>query len=926
MRSVSKQHVLALLVATLLVAAALRLPDLTQVPPGPHYDEAANGVLAGDIGLRGQRPVFISSYTGKEVLFFYLAGGLMRLLGESVFTLRLTAAFVGLLTIAATYWLGREMALDRQTVLIAVILLAVSFWHLVFSRLGFRAITQPLLQALLLAALLRGVRGGQRRWLVMAGVFLGLTGYTYLAARLFPLLLLLACWPLLVDRARLPLRARQLLQVVVIGAAVLTPLASYFWAHPDAFWVRISQVGSENVALPLGESVMRSLEMFFLVGDPYLRFNIPERPLFNPFWGTLLLVGWGYSLTLLRRVRQDWQRSVLLLLLLNPIIMLLPTALATSEIVPSNLRAIGLIPLIFYLPAIGLMVLLRSIESWLQSRMVTVAALAISLTLLLLGGILTERLYFRAWASDPALFDESDGDLAQVAAYLDQADLAGKRVYVAARHYQHPTVAFLSAAYERVAWLPNSEALVLPASGPALYVYPRTSPMPDWVRPYLGGDAALALLETAPGDAFTAVEMTTFPPLTIPHPMALNFGSAVTLLGYSVGAARTGDALPLTLFWRIDAPPAADLSLFVHLEDLWGHRWSQAEPDAYPAPQWQPGETVIQRVALPVPVGAPPGPYRLRIGWFEPATGNRLPQLDAAGRYAGDAYLLEHVGVLAGDLPETLPRPPFGVHEQVLPGLRLVGYQLGGTRVATGERLGLALWWEATRPLPPLRTRLELLRADNTGRILIDTQPVHDSYPFAAWYTPQFLIDHVDPQIPAAFPAGDYRLLLRILNEENETLLKRQLGHVRVDVTERVYAPPPLQIRVDALFGREIALLGYDLNQRGDRTFTLRLAWQAAAAPAADYTVFVHVLGLDGVCCVWQQDVMPRQNAYPTTRWLPDEVVEEVYEIQLPADLPPGKYPVEIGLYIAETGQRLQVQTTDATTGDAVYLRPLGVE
>ncbi|MCA9969064.1 MAG: glycosyltransferase family 39 protein, partial [Anaerolineales bacterium] len=184
MMKVGRGHVLALLVAALLVAAALRLPELAQAPPGPHYDEAANGILAGDIGLRGERPVFISSYTGKEVLFFYLAGGLMRLLGESLFTLRLTAVFIGLLTIAATYWLGREMALDRRAVLIAVILLAVSFWHVLFSRLGFRAITQPLLQALLLAALLRGLRRNHRGWLAAAGVLLGLTGYTYLAARL----------------------------------------------------------------------------------------------------------------------------------------------------------------------------------------------------------------------------------------------------------------------------------------------------------------------------------------------------------------------------------------------------------------------------------------------------------------------------------------------------------------------------------------------------------------------------------------------------------------------------------------------------------------------------------------------------------------------------------------------------------------------
>ncbi|MCA9968842.1 MAG: hypothetical protein KC425_01440, partial [Anaerolineales bacterium] len=700
----------------------------------------------------------------------------------------------------------------------------------------------------------------------------------------------------------------------------------YFMAHPDAFWVRITQVGSATAeTLPLTESLRRSLEMFFLVGDPYIRFNLPERPLFNPFWGTLLLVGWGYSLYLLRRVRQDWQRAVLLLLLLNPLVMLLPTALATSEIVPSNLRAIGLIPLLFYLPGVGLMVLLRSLENWLQSRLVTVATLAIGGTVLLLGGILTDRLYFRVWAADETLFYESDGDLAEVARFLNQADLAGKRVYVAARHYQHPTVAFLSAAYEQVAWLPGSQALVLPADGPALYVYPHSSPLPEWARPYLAADVPLDVLGAGEGDAFTAVEMTTFPALDIPHPLALNFGNAVTLLGYRVGTARTGEALPLTLFWRVDAPPAADFSLFVQLEDLWRHRWSQAEANAYPAAQWQPGEVVIQRVALPVPPGAPPGPYRLRIGWFDPATGSRLPQLDEAGRYAGDAFLLEHVGVLAGEIPDPLPAPPFGVREQVLPGLRLVGYQLGAARVATGERLGLALWWEATRPLPRLRTRLELLRADNTGRILLDTQPVHDTYPFATWYTPQFLIDHVDPRIPATFPAGDYRLLLRVLDDDNETLLKQELGHVQVVATERDFTPPPLQSRLDALFGREITLLGYDVRQWDTRTFTLRLAWQTAAAPAADYTVFVHVLGLDGVCCVWQQDAMPRQNAYPTTRWLPDEVVVDEYEIVLPEDLPPGKYPVEVGLYIAETGQRLQVQAADGPAGDVVWLRPLEV-
>lgn len=930
MTRISRHHALAVLVMVLLIAAALRLNSLTAVPPGLHYDEAANGVLAADIGLRGERPIFIASYTGKEVLYFYLAGGMMRLLGESVFALRLTAAFVGILTVAASYWLGREMGLDRRVVLIAVILLAVSFWHLLFSRYGFRAITQPLLQALTLAALLRGVRRDRWAWLVAAGTLLGLSAYTYLAVRLFPALLLLATLPLLAQR-RWP-RSKQLLLVLLLGALALSPLLAYFYQHPEAFWVRITQVSPDTaVALPLTDSILKSLEMIFLVGDPYIRFNLPGRPLFNSFWGTLLVVGWLYTLWRWSRPAQDWERVTKLLLLLNPLIMLLPTALATSEIVPSNLRAIGLIPLIFYLPGIGLAVLLQSLENWLRSRMVTLATLAIGLVVLLLGGITTDRLYHRVWANNPELYYESDGDLVDVARFLDEYDTSNKTIYVAARHYQHPTVAFLSDKYDAVNWLPGGQALVFPAAGAALHIFPHNSPLPDWAAPYFTTAQRLTEGTTAVGlDAFTAYVTAVPPALRPDHAINANFSHAITLLGYNVNVAYTGDVMPITLFWRVQSTPQADYVPFVHLEDLWQHRWSQVEANAYPAAQWQPGDTIIQRIDLPIPPGAPPGSYRLRIGLFDPATGNPLAQLDEDGRYAGSAFILEHVGVLAGPIPDDLPQPPFAISQQIIPGLRLLGYQRGGDTVFTGDTLGLALWWEATQPLPSLITRLELLRADNTGRILLDTQPVHDGYPFRYWYTPQFLIDHVDPRIPADFPAGNYRLQLRILDEKNETLLKQGLGWVEIIATERLFTPPPTQFKLDINFGNEISLRGYDMDVYGDNQFTLRLVWQSAQTAAADYTVFVHVLGLDGTCCIWQQDTMPQQNQYPITRWLPGEVVVDTYQIALPAGLAAGKYPLEIGLYMAETGQRLQVSTTmpgtAVITPDAVYLRPLLVE
>ncbi|MFN2136113.1 MAG: hypothetical protein ACK2UK_09180, partial [Candidatus Promineifilaceae bacterium] len=81
----------------------------------------------------------------------------------------------------------------------------------------------------------------------------------------------------------------------------------------------------------------------------------------------------------------------------------------------------------------------------------------------------------------------------------------------------------------------------------------------------------------------------------------------------------------------------------------------------------------------------------------------------------------------------------------------------------------------------------------------------------------------------------------------------------------------------------------------------------------------------DGTCCVWQQDSAPQNGAYATGRWLPGEVVVDSYDIVLPADLASGVYPIEVGLYLAENGQRLAVQTTDGLQSDSVLLSSLRV-
>jgi 4-amino-4-deoxy-L-arabinose transferase-like glycosyltransferase len=929
MHQITRNHALLFMVFCLMVAATLRLPELAVLPGGVHYDEAANAVLTSEIAFEGYRPLFITSYTGKEVLFFYFAAGLMRLLGDGVFVLRLTAVFFSLLTIAATYRLGLELSRDRRVALLAAALLAVNFWHLLFSRTGFRVNTQPLLQALTVIALLHGYCTNSWRWLGAAGIFLGLAAYTYLAVRLFPVLLLLALLPILLNGANWQRRWGQTAVVVLIALFIAAPLLNFFRLHPETFWVRIEQVAPGAGSLSLPESYLKSLGMIFLQGDPYMRFNVPGRPLLDWFWGGLLLVGWLTLVIRWRRLETDWQRAGSLLLILAPFIMVLPTALAVNEIVPSNIRAIGLIPFIFILPPLGLITLLDDLHARFGRPQPTRTAFVIAMLVLVVGGLYVERLYFRQWATRADLFFERDGDLAAAAKLLEATETTNKEIYVATEHYQHPTLALLSDKYEQVKWLLQSEAVVFPAAGTAVYIYPHNSPLPDWAAPYFS--QATLLPNTAAPDgspAFVAYELARTPPLTISHPVSTSFGS-ISLLGYDVAKGTAGETLPLTVYWRVNQSQSGDFAPFVHLEDAWGHRWSQVETFAYPASQWAAGEMIVQQIHMPIPPGTPPGDYKLRVGLFSGETGERLARLDEDGRYAGNSFPIENISLQAGLLPDRIPEPSWLLDREIQPHLRLLGFERGGTEVATGEPYGLALWWLATQPISNTITQFALVRPSGSEYIILETQPVHNSYPFTDWQTPQFLIDTQTLTVPADVPAGEYQLVVRFLDERGEILKRANLGALAVQATQRLFTPPSFETAVNATFGNEIQLLGYSLNPTYEPgKYSLNLIWQAQQRPTADYTVFVHLLQADGSCnpCVWQQDSMPQQGQYPTSRWQTGEVVIDSFEIVVPEGTPPGSFPLEVGLYLAEDGRRLQASLPDGTNSDAIVLETVNSE
>ena len=89
-------------------------------------------------------------------------------------------------------------------------------------------------------------------------------------------------------------------------------------------------------------------------------------------------------------------------------------------------------------------------------------------------------------------------------------------------------------------------------------------------------------------------------------------------------------------------------------------------------------------------------------------------------------------------------------------------------------------------------------------------------------------------------------------------------------------------------------------------TLPVTLTWQAVGdLTGQQLTAFVHLLNSEGRV-VAQEDHVPQRGERPTSGWLPGEVVADRYDLSLRADLTPGTYVLEIGLYWAD-GRRLRV-------------------
>lgn len=358
---------LGILTALLLLgmAGVLRFYRLEEAPPGLYPDIAANGVDALQV-LRGHLQVFFPENNGREGMIIYLVAGMIHFMGRTVLALLLPSAVASVLTVLAVFLLCQTLyqtvewddRLGRAVVypvwqgwiagIIAAGLLAVSLGPIIIGRGGWRANLFPLFLALAIATLWNGFQRRSWLWIAIAGLCSGLVAYTYLAARVYPLLLLLFALSFVPDilRKRLKVPIPLLLGYVGISFVVALPMLLYFVANPGQLAARSSEllvVKADQSLLvnlrALSQNLLDHLAVFGWSGDPNPRHTYQQMPWLSPLEAILFWLGVGW-------LCWHWRKPVSRLLLLWLAIMLLPAVLAIDT-PPNTLRMVGLLPAVY---------------------------------------------------------------------------------------------------------------------------------------------------------------------------------------------------------------------------------------------------------------------------------------------------------------------------------------------------------------------------------------------------------------------------------------------------------------------------------------------------------------------------------------------------------------------------------------------------
>lgn len=270
----------------------------------------------------------------------------------------------------------------------------------------------------------------------------------------------------------------------------------------------------------------------------------------------------------------------------------------------------------------------------------------------------------------------------------------------------------------------------------------------------------------------------------------------------------------------------------------------------------------------------------------------------------------------------------FHTIQELEPGLGPVQSLMTSDCLEPGQPLEVDILWGTSSDLVA-DSQVQIGLQSQAGELLqLQSFPLESPEPGVVWPADSLLWGYYPLDIELDTPAGHHGLFLQLDDAPSPQMFS--LGPLTVGEDACPSDLPESTKVVDALFGHQMRLLGYEIQRAAPDQLEVLLYWRDEQRMGTDYKVFVHVFAPDTGVPVAQDDAMPHRGGFPTRFWAPGDVIVD----RIPIDLggaPTGAYGLAVGVYDPLTQERLpllidgQQQPEDSRLvlpGDTVEIEP----
>jgi len=302
--------------------------------------------------------------------YHYLITPLILVIGQNYLQYKVASVIVGAVGVYFTYLMAKELAGEKIALMSAVVS-SISFWTIVWTRLGNSQVVIPFLVAIVIYSAEKYSKNNNP-WYWATGMFFASMGlFTYPQTFVLPLLFLL--WLIFNKKHKIVV-----ISILTFLPAILSFLHVYN-LQKDNFTTgyvgskvpKIEQFYKITTYKEMGIRIIRTLGMFHLKGEEGFRTNVSNSPHIDLLSGIFLLVGLVYW------YKKD--RKTLYIFLIAFLIIIIPSCSPSLNLreTPNNGRTIGVLPIVYTIIASGIYLLFEKIKGKNNKRLYLIGVLSI---------------------------------------------------------------------------------------------------------------------------------------------------------------------------------------------------------------------------------------------------------------------------------------------------------------------------------------------------------------------------------------------------------------------------------------------------------------------------------------------------------------------------------------------------------------------